>query len=289
LVLFWDIAGRIKRVSHVHRKVIPFSLAASRDASIHNGESRGRSATSGKAARGCLPRSRGATGGRTEVGDTRPIVGLSELRGDAAKIYMRICGMVQRDSKTTVKLTSKQIQELGVGVNYVRMAVDNLDDLGLVAVIRRKGPRGYFEFELLDMLTGFSLPTTYARKLDASKLTDRQLDAYFMHRLRTNYSHHDSQDFMAFCPFHEDGRKKPTLSVKTVGSGAWHCFKPECPHHAGGSIIYFEVAYNLLFNHKPISMPLAWERVACIIRGAQRQEEIDRQSVDNAMAEMSMQ
>ncbi|WP_348266418.1 hypothetical protein [Edaphobacter sp. DSM 109919] len=212
---------------------------------------------------------------------------MSALRGDSLKIYIRVCGITQQKSKTTVRMASKEIQALGIGINYVNAAVDNLVDLGLMAVTRRKGPSGYFEFELLDPLTRLPIPTRYARKLDASTLTDRQLETYFMHRLQTNYSHHDTQGFMAFCPFHEDGRKKPTLSIKTVGSGAWHCFNPKCPHHIGGSVIYFEVAYNLLFNHRPISMPLAWERIVCIIRGAERREEIDNQSVSNATAEMA--
>lgn len=212
---------------------------------------------------------------------------MSALRGDSLKIYVRVCGVAQQKSKTTVRLTSKEIQALGIGINYVNTAVDNLVDLGLMAVTRRKGPSGYFEFELLDPLTRLPIPTRYARKLDASTLTDGQLETYFMHRLQTNYSHHDTQGFMAFCPFHEDGRKKPTLSIKTVGTGAWHCFNARCPHHAGGNIINFEVACNLLYSNKPISMPLAWERIVSIIRGAERQEEIDRQSVDNAMAEMA--
>jgi hypothetical protein len=212
---------------------------------------------------------------------------MSALRGDSLKLYVRICGIAQRKSTTTVRLASKEIQALGVSKNYIKTAVDNLLHLGLTAVTQRKGPGGYFEFELLDAVTHLPIPTLGARKLDAGTLTDRQLDAYFMHRLATNYSHHDTQGVMAFCPFHEDGRKKPTLSVKTVGSGAWHCFKPECPHHAGGSLIYFEVVYNLLHSSKPITTTVAWERIVCIIRGAERQEELIRQSVDNATAEMA--
>jgi len=213
---------------------------------------------------------------------------MSELRGDSVKIYMRLCGIAQQKSTPKVTMTSKGIKALGISKNYVKEAVDNLVDLGLVAVTRHKGPSGHFEFELLDALTGLPIPTLYARKLSADRLTNKQLDAYFLHRLLTNYSHDDTNGFMAFCPFHEDGRKKATLSVKTVGSGAWRCFKPECPHHEGGSIISFEVAYNLLYNTKQISNTVAWERIVCIIRGAERQEEIDRQSVDNAMEEMKV-
>jgi hypothetical protein len=211
---------------------------------------------------------------------------LSKLKDTSLRLFLLILAMAQRKSSPTIYLTTEEIKETGISKNYVSSAVKQLGDLRLVTATQHKGKRWGYTFDLLDPETGLPLPTMHERKLDASKLTQKQLQTYFLSHLATNFSHFDDNGFWAKCPFHFSAKPKATLSVKTVGSGAWKCHEETCSHNCGGSVIDFEMAIRGL-QGKWVNTKVAWERIVFVIRASERKEVLEKQSHDEALVSMA--
>lgn len=215
------------------------------------------------------------------TGDT-----LSTLKGSSLRLYLLILSEAQRRSKPTVELTVAQIVEAtGLARRHVDAAAIQLRELRLVDMIRHKGSRWVYAFDLLDPATGLSIPSQYdLNKLSAGNLTKAQIESYFLHRLGERFVRFDANGIEAWCPFHSKTTTKPTFTVKTSGgSAAWRCFDPECFYHGGGSILDFEQALQRERGQE-ISGTVAWERIRFIIRGAERKEAIQQGVIDSIQA-----
>jgi Zn-finger protein len=212
---------------------------------------------------------------------------MARLKGNPLSLYLLILAVAQRTSSPTVKITSEQMRQIGISKNYVTPAAKTLADEGLVSMVQRKGKDWGFEFELLDVGTGLPVPSLYGRKIDITTVTQKQIHDYFLTRLLTYYDHEDDNGFMARCPFHPSENKKPTLSIKTTGTGVWKCHEATCDHHEGGSLIDFEVAYTHRNGGRLLNATTAWERITSAMRGAQRKEDVMAASLHEANETMA--
>lgn len=213
---------------------------------------------------------------------------LPEMNGNALALYVLIMARAQRKSTPVVELTSREIRAVtGMGPNGVTLAAEQLADLGLVHLTRRKGAQWGMRFEVLDPSTGLPIPTLYARKLDAGKLTIDQQRSYALHRLGELFSHFGADgNILANCPFHYSPNPKPRLSIRAGHAGLmWNCREEKCPHTDGGSIIDFEVALSRERGEQ-INTTIAWERIVFVIKAAERKDLLEAQAVEDAAVDM---
>ncbi len=94
------------------------------------------------------------------------------------------------------------------------------------------------------------------------------------------------------CPFHvELRREKRQLSIKLpaakVGSTAWRCYRKDCVHSDGGSIIDFEIAITKQLHGKTSNPSTAWKHIIGIMRGVKRKEDAAKQAVTAGIVEMN--
>lgn len=213
-----------------------------------------------------------------------------EMSGNAARLALVVYREAQRRSKPVLAFTPRAlIDATGLNKNALSPAIDELVKLGLMRVTRLKGAQWTITFELLDAETGLPIPTLKGRQLSASHLTDAQQKLYVLTKLLPWFSHwdEDGTHLWSRCPFHESAKQKATLCVRTGASGlTWKCHHDGCSQSEGGSIIDMEMALADK-QSKAISTTTAWERIVSAIRGAERNEQIAAQALDDAHREMA--
>jgi hypothetical protein len=158
----------------------------------------------------------------------------AQLVPSAKDLYMLLLYRAQKTSKQVVNLTATDAKAVGISVNVVKGARENLVRHNLITATKK---RDGYSYEILNPVTGQPLH----RIEDLSKVPAEIVGQYFLDLL-SEYDPkevHEGTSIHSHCPFHESmkNREHP-LHVTFDGGGAYNC------HQCGarGGIVDFTIA-----------------------------------------------